>query len=651
MKLRNASVFVGLIGSIIGLVTPLSTRAATPPDEALVLHLKLDGDGSDSSQWGNHGELLGEPEFSPDSPFSESSSILLSANQMGVSVPGSESLSGNSFTLTYWVKPTTLQEGAGLERLTSRGGDQFETAIGNAAALGGAPDLTLSYFQGGWIRTTASLSLNEWSHVAWRNSGPGPQGMELFVNGRLVYSGAGVPEGRPGIGIMNIGTRHNSTEGFEGLMDEVRLYALTLEAGDIVALATASDVDIDRLPDWWEIQNGLSAADNGSLNVANGPAGDPDNDGLLNEQEYANRTDPNVADTDGDGLNDAAELARGTQPKVADTDGDSLTDGDEVARGTSPLLRDTDGDGLPDGIEVEAGTNPLDPLSGPDPVQFLVLHLTFDGDTLDSSGLENHGQFLGEPQFVSETPRGGGSALSFASNPEGISVLANDSLGANLFTLCYWARPTTLQEGAGLERLTSRSGDLFETAIGNAQAIGGAPELSLSYYQGAWIRTRVPLPLEEWSHVVWRNRGPGPQDLDLFVNGRLLFTGPGVGAGRPGVGLLNIGTRHNGVEGFEGYMDDVRLYRAPLRAKDIAALGDFPTILKATRGPNGSSFSLTFTSLPGRTYAIDYSLSLEEGSWVSLTEALSATGPETLYADTTAGARPQAYYRVRLMLP
>lgn len=98
-------------------------------------------------------------------------------------------------------------------------------------------------------------------------------------------------------------------------------------------------------------------------------------------------------------------------------------------------------------------------------------------------------------------------------------------------------------------------------------------------------------------------------------------------------------------------MDDVRLYRAPLRAKDIAALGDFPTILKATRGPNGSSFSLTFTSLPGRTYAIDYSLSLEEGSWVSLTEALSATGPETLYADTTAGARPQAYYRVRLMLP
>jgi hypothetical protein len=651
VMVRSFLMLIGGSGALLCLPMANPALAATPPEDALVLYLKLDGDGLDTSPWGNHAELLGEPEFTGDSPLSDSSSLSLTANPMGVSVPGSDSLSGNPFTLSYWLKPTTLQEGAGLERLTSRSGDQFETAIGNAAALGGAPDLTLSYYQGSWIRTSATLPLNEWSHVTWRNRGPGAQELQLFVNGRLVYSGPGVPEGRPGVGIMNIGTRHNGSEGFEGLIDEVRLYAQALENSDIAHLATASDSDGDGLPDWWENQNGLSSTDNGNLNIANGSAGDPDGDGLANAQEYANRANPNVADSDGDGLNDGQEVTRGTRPTIPDTDGDGLTDGDEVVRGTNPVLRDTDGDGLPDGIEVEVGTDPLDPLSGPDPIEFLVLHLPLDEDAQDISALSNHGALLGDAAFVADTPRSGGTAVSLTANNMGISVPGNDSLAASFFTLCYWVKPITMQEGAGLERLTSRGGDLFETAIGNAQAIGGAPELSLSYYQGAWIRTRVPLPLDQWSHVVWRNRGSGSQDLDLFVDGRLMFTGPGVGVGRPGLGLLNIGTRHNGVEGFEGLMDDVRLYRAPLRARDIAALGDFPSILSAERAPNGSSFTLTFTSLPGRTYAIDHASDLGEGSWVALTEALTATGMETRYTHTAAGAVANGYYRVRLVSP
>lgn len=66
---------------------------------------------------------------------------------------------------------------------------------------------------------------------------------------------------------------------------------------------------------------------------------DPDRDGLTNQQEFLNGTDPNNPDTDGDGLND----------------------GDEVNKyHSSPLLVDTDGDRIPDGIEVQTGTNPTD---------------------------------------------------------------------------------------------------------------------------------------------------------------------------------------------------------------------------------------------------------------------------------------------------
>ena len=43
------------------------------------------------------------------------------------------------------------------------------------------------------------------------------------------------------------------------------------------------DDDSDGLPDWWEIAHGLNTEDNGSMpgSAGNGPAGDPDGDGVL----------------------------------------------------------------------------------------------------------------------------------------------------------------------------------------------------------------------------------------------------------------------------------------------------------------------------------------------------------------------------------
>ncbi len=80
---------------------------------------------------------------------------------------------------------------------------------------------------------------------------------------------------------------------------------------------------------------------------------DTDGDGVTDEQEILNGTDPNNADTDGDGVSDAEELELGTDPNNADTDGDGLSDGDEVnTYGTDPNNVDTDGDGLSDYDEV-----------------------------------------------------------------------------------------------------------------------------------------------------------------------------------------------------------------------------------------------------------------------------------------------------------
>ena len=110
--------------------------------------------------------------------------------------------------------------------------------------------------------------------------------------------------------------------------------------------------DGDGLPDWAEGVYG-----NASL--------DPDRDGLNNLLEYQNGTDPNVFDTDGDKLPDGWEVANGLNPKAAadadlDTDADGYTNAEEYQFGKNPRFKeDTDGDGMPDGWEYHNGLNPV----------------------------------------------------------------------------------------------------------------------------------------------------------------------------------------------------------------------------------------------------------------------------------------------------
>ena len=122
------------------------------------------------------------------------------------------------------------------------------------------------------------------------------------------------------------------------------------------------DTDADGLLDGFEANNDLDPLDNGSGDVNNGAAGDPDGDGLNNLEEQLRGTDPNNADSDGDGLSDGDEVSVfGTQPTVADTDGDGIDDGVEIDNGLNPLdgtdgAADLDSDGLSNSAEITAGT-------------------------------------------------------------------------------------------------------------------------------------------------------------------------------------------------------------------------------------------------------------------------------------------------------
>lgn len=95
---------------------------------------------------------------------------------------------------------------------------------------------------------------------------------------------------------------------------------------------TKKDTDGDGMDDGWEVEHGLNPLDDGESDPLEqdpgeadveeaeqenetdswpdpnqGPNGDPDNDGLTNQQEQELETDPQRSDTDNDGLNDKWE--------------------------------------------------------------------------------------------------------------------------------------------------------------------------------------------------------------------------------------------------------------------------------------------------------------------------------------------------------
>ncbi len=122
-------------------------------------------------------------------------------------------------------------------------------------------------------------------------------------------------------------------------------------------------------------------------NPNDGPTGDADGDGVVNQDDNCRRThNPDQINTDGDSLGDACDMDQDNDGVVnagdafpldanewsdndedgigdntdSDDDNDGLSDDAEIAGGTDPFLADTDEDTFSDLDELRMGTNPLD---------------------------------------------------------------------------------------------------------------------------------------------------------------------------------------------------------------------------------------------------------------------------------------------------
>lgn len=162
-----------------------------------------------------------------------------------VRVPDSQSITSVSqgITIAAWVYWTDLGTTAVLEAIAWR---QLGTAATDQYGLcvpAGTSELdfVINFGAGNRVAYT-SIAANQWTHVVALFDGAYQQ---IWVNGAQRYSspksGTLAPTSNPfTIGGAENGTSENTSESFQGLIDEVRLYSRGLSADEISALYAAA---------------------------------------------------------------------------------------------------------------------------------------------------------------------------------------------------------------------------------------------------------------------------------------------------------------------------------------------------------------------------------------------------------------------------
>jgi len=452
--------------------------------------------------------------------------------------------------------------------------------------------------------------------------------------------------------------------------------------GALLVTATA-DSDADDLPDSWEEK----WAGVGNLAVLSGLGNaDADADSLTDLEEYDLRIqfpdlNPTERDSDNDTLEDGAEIAGAglrppTDPTNPDTDNDSLTDGVETNTGidngpedtgTNPTLVDTDEDSFSDPIEVAAGSDPNDPTSTP-PV-LLVGYWPFDtasNPQPDLSGFFNDATVAAGATWVDDLERGG--VMEFDGNDSYLEAADSESLSlTGDLTIAAWVNATDYNNFRGVVGKTAGPGGNLPAAFDLYLVNGtGVPRFLAGSPAGIAATDASTAPIAgEWHHIAVSKIGS-----DIFF----YYDGLPDGQGTIDLQLqdsdtpLKIGNRDDLFVDFFGRLDDVAIFNGGLSADQIIAVkeGDFSEFGIGSSGfaitnvtyignylnSGNPAVSLTFTSRPGREYAIDFSTNLspqgQPGGWAEVQDGITSEGAVTTFVDTiVAGKTPTLFYRVR----
>ncbi|MBB5351795.1 uncharacterized protein YaaQ [Haloferula luteola] len=379
-----------------------------------------------------------------------------------------------------------------------------------------------------------------------------------------------------------------------------------------------ADSDSDMLPDLWEIQNSLNPiSDIGD----DGGFGDPDDDELLNWEEYNDgndSTDPHDPDSDDDGYTDAQEDRigtwggvefTGTQPNNPDSDGDGILDGDEnpdlnyspnETPGTDPNLADSDSDGFGDFSEFRFGSDPTDPSSFPVVARGLIAHFKFDEGVGDQTAMNELGDSHGRvgSNVVTGMQGVAGNAYQFNNDASstgivdmGNATFLTDLTASQALTITAWIKSSDTSSGRNVAISASNSAlansyvDMSIVGEGvNFGSLNGRLRPNGNINNSELFSTSSTDPVlvndDAWHHVAL-TIDLATTTQRLFVDGSPVAENQAIAATiLPMFNSFEVGRLGRAVptDAFAGLMDDIQIYNEALSEERIASLHATPGI-------------------------------------------------------------------------
>jgi len=206
-------------------------QGASAADPSLIGWYQLEGDGTDSSNYGNHGTVYGNPAW-VNSVGGYGQAIMLDGLDDYVSIGRNLLNDLPAFTLAAWVNVQGTTTGrVGLF------GQNDAVEFGFQAG-----DLHCWTPGGGEARTAWTEQNDEWHHVAAVGSG---NNIVLYLDGQAIFTGGGSTANYGTstfpVNIGGGGVWDASGNWFTGLIDDVHIYNRALSAAEIQPLAQRYD--------------------------------------------------------------------------------------------------------------------------------------------------------------------------------------------------------------------------------------------------------------------------------------------------------------------------------------------------------------------------------------------------------------------------
>jgi len=378
-----------------------------------------------------------------------------------------------------------------------------------------------------------------------------------------------------------------------------------------------------------------------------------------------------LSDEDGDGLPDAFEKKHGlddsTDDSSSDLDLDGLSNLEEFRHHTDPARPDSDRDGVADGTEVTAGNNPID---RNDPVDF-DLWVDFGSITQGYPYQDYVPSDQRADEFDSRNyPAFGGSVTVAPSFPDTTEATAQRMV-QRPFANNTWINNGSelLQDFLGVDTDPSAGGNgSYDGVNGDPTRLtlnlGGVPTGSYTWTSMhhdfddirtefiAEISTNGGASFREFARtrmtysrvggatgIAGSFHGPLPELLPSTVT--TSFEADGINDVVVRFTPLPTGTATTRLFGINGF-----------QLSQTADLSPPLAIIEIAVDESAGTVSLTWTSAPGRTYAVESTSNLQEIQWFELEDAIPAATTDfrttrSFTFPTDGGLPTRQFFRVR----